>query len=180
MKLRHTTIPRDEQEEALSREIRRLTLEEGAPAAPPPAYWAHLLVRTNQGIDRATSPRALTISWAARVAVPGVLAILSFLVALRYFVPVNPESAAPLKALVLSMPERSVDTLLANPRWIGASLTAEDLEVEPPDPPKEELAEYLIASGRISSVTEALSSDQVTDVLTILGSRSSDLTPGAH
>lgn len=169
----------DREERRLEEEILRLT-EGEAPLAPPPApYWANLPARINRRIDEATSPKALTISWAARVAIPGVLAILSFLVGVRYFVPMRNLSAAPLRSVVLSLPEGGVDTILAHPYRISGDLSLADLDVDPFPFQKEDLAEYLIASGSIPSVTETLDDEQVTDVLTILGSQGAGDNSGA-
>jgi hypothetical protein len=175
MKLRFGTPSIDDEEEGrLEEEVRRLTAEEPPSGSLPDSYWANLLVRSNQRIDDATSPRALTISWAARVAVPGVLALLSFLVGVRYFVPMKEDAGAPLKAVVLSLSDRAVDTLLADSYRVGPTLSLADLGVDPFPPEKEDLAEYLIAAGSMSFVTETLNDDQVTDVLTILGSQGSN------
>ncbi len=170
----------DREERRLEEEIIRLSGSRTPSAPPSEAYWANLLVRTNQRIDEATSPTALTISWAARVAIPGVLAILSFLVGVRYFVPMRAQTAAPLKAVVLALPESAVDTILAHPYRISSSLSLADLDVDPFPIQNEDLAEYLIASGTIRSVTETLNDDQVTEVLTILGSEGVDHNAGAR
>jgi hypothetical protein len=114
------------------------------------------------------------------VAIPGVVAILSFLVGLQYLVPMHVQEVSPLKAVVMSMGERAVDTLLSDPSRTGASLSLADLGVDPFAVPKEELAEYLIASANVGTVTESLNDEQITDVLTILGTRTSDLSPGAR
>ncbi len=160
----------DREERRLEEEITRLSGSRAPSAPPSDTYWANLLVRTNRRIDEATSPKALTISRAARVAIPGVLAILSFLVGVRYFVPLRVQTAAPLKAVVLALPESAVDTILAHPYRVSTSLSVADLDVDPFPFQNEDLAEYLIASGSIPTVTETLNDDQVTEVLTILGS----------
>jgi hypothetical protein len=180
MKLRFGTPSIDDEEEGrLEEEVRRLTADQPRCGSLPDSYWANLLVRSNQRIDEATSPRALTISWAARVAFPGVLALLSFLVGVRYFVPMKEDAAAPLKAVILSLSDKAVDTLLADPYRISQNLSLADLGVDPFPLEKEDLAEYLIAAGNVSFVTESLSDDEVTDVLTILGSKGSEPNSGA-
>lgn len=180
MKLWTGTPSIDERDELhLEEEIAGLIEGEAPSASPPDTYWANLPARINQRIDRATSPKALTISWAARVAIPGVLAILSFLVGVQYFVPLRTQTASPLRTVLLSLPESAVDTILAHPYRISHELSLEDLDVDPFSLQKEDLAEYLIASGSIPSFTETLSDDQVTDVLTILGSQGVD-SPGAR
>jgi hypothetical protein len=181
MKLRFGTPSIDDQEEQRAEEeLRRLIAGETSSAGPPDTYWANLPVRTNQRIDEATSPKALTISWAARVAVPGVLLILSFLVGMWYFVPMEPRATTPLRAVVLSLPDSEVDTILVDPSRISPGLTLAEMDVDPFAVQKEDLAEYLIAAGNVRSVTETLSDDQVTDVLTILGSQNIERTSGGR
>jgi hypothetical protein len=181
MKLRFGTPSIDDQEEQRAEEeLRRLTAGDASPAGPADAYWANLLVRTNQRIDDATSPKALTISWAARVAIPGVLLILSFLVGMWYFVPLEPRTTTPLKAVVLSLPDSAVDTMLVDPSRISPGFSVAELEVDPFAVQNEDLAEYLIAAGNVRTVTETLSEDQVTDVLTILGSQNIERISGGR
>ena len=169
MKLRNTIRPDEFDEAGQAEALRRLAGSAPPVSTRPDAYWHNLIIRTNSRIDEATSPKALTISWALRVALPGVLAIASFMIGLRYFVPNNRGGALPLQAVVLSMPDRAVDTLLADPSRLNAGLSIADLDVDPFDLPNEDLAEYLIASGSVSMVTESLNDDQVTEVLTVLG-----------
>jgi len=161
----------------LTASIRELSSGESGPVAPGEAYWGGLLARTNERIDEATSPKALTISWALRVALPGVLAIASFMIGLRYFVPMETTRALPLQAVILSLPEAEMDTMLAYPSRMNEGLSLADLEVDPFAVQKEDLQEYLIASASVASVTETLNDEQVTDVLTVLGSRTIDHSP---
>jgi hypothetical protein len=170
----------DQEERRLEKEIASLAAGEIPSPGPREPYWANLPARINRRIDDATSPRALTISWAARVAVPGVLAILSFLVAVQYLVPMRTQPAAPLRAVVLSLPESAVDSILAHPYRISGDLSLADLGIDPFPIQKEDLVEYLIASGSIPSVTETLDDQQVTDVLTILGSEGAGGNTGAR
>src|SRR5512141_561288 len=87
--------PRDiteSEERELVDSVRALELEGGEKGTAPPisdAYWQNLIIRTNQRVDAAASAKAISISWAARVAIPGVVAIVSFLIALQYYVPVQ-------------------------------------------------------------------------------------------
>jgi hypothetical protein len=173
MKLRITGRPVEFDEEAQVEALRQAAGSEAPVSARPEAYWQNLIIRTNSRIDEATSPKALTISWALRVALPGVLSITSFMIGLRYFVPtegVNP----PLQAVVLAMPDGAVDTLLSDPSRLYAGLSAADFDVDPFDVPNEDLADYLISSGTVATVTESLNDEQVTDVLTVLGTRRED------
>ena len=65
--------------------------------------------------------------------------------------------------------DRAVDSLLSDPSRLNAGITIADFDLDPFEVPNEELAEYLIASGTVSTVTETLNDEQVTDVLTLLG-----------
>jgi hypothetical protein len=178
MRFRITTRPAERGDDAqLTASIRELASGDSTPVGPAGAYWGALLARTNERIDEATSPKALTISWALRVALPGVLAIASFMIGLRYFVPMETRRALPLQAVVLSLPEAEMDTMLAYPSRLNEGLSLADLEVDPFAVQKEDLQEYLIASASVASMTETLDDDQVTDVLTVLGSRTIDHTP---
>ena len=72
---------RDAEEREASNELRTLLrpnelLEQG----PDDAYWHDLIARTNRRLDEAASGKAISISWAARVAIPGVVAIIFFFV----------------------------------------------------------------------------------------------------
>jgi hypothetical protein len=183
MKLRHGTAPIDDgAEEELTLEVRRAAadLGEGEPEAPPDPYWPNLLVRTNDRLDQATSGKALTISWAARVAIPGVVAILSFLVGLRYFVPQHESHAPTLANVVLSMSQPSVDTLLSGLSEISPAVSIADLGLDPLNPAKEEIATYLIDSGSVTTLEESMSDQQVTAVLAALGSYREQSTTGVQ
>ncbi len=183
MKLRHGTAPIDDMaEEELALEVRRAAadLGEGEPEAPPDPYWPNLLVRTNDRLDQATSGKALTISWAARVAIPGVVAILSFLVGLRYFAPQHESHAPTLANVVLTMPQPSVDTLLSGLSEISPAVSIADLGLDPLNPAKEEIANYLIDSGSVTTLEESMSDQQVTAVLAALGSYREQSTTGVQ
>lgn len=179
MKLRHSLIDQSAEEE-LTREVRReaADLGEREPQGPPDAYWPNLLVRTNNRLDQATSGKALTISWAARVAIPGVVAVLSFLVGLRYFAPQHESHAPTLAAVVLSMPQPSVDTLVSSISEISPAVSVGDLGLDLLNPEKEEIAKYLIDSGSVTTLEESMSDQQVTAVLTTLGSYREQSTTG--
>jgi hypothetical protein len=171
MKFRQNTPPIDEgAEEELVRSIRELSLlsEPTGSDAPPGAYWSNLLVRTNQRIDEASSGKAITISWAARVAIPGVIAIVSFLVGLHYYAPYKAGNEPSLQAVVLSLPPPAVDTILLDPSRVGASVTTADMAIDPFEVTQKEMSEYIIAEGVVSDAASLLSDDQMTEVLALL------------
>src|SRR5512141_244690 len=117
MKFRHERVePSEAEEHELEASIRGMIPPEGDVAgAPPPVYWQNLIVRTNERIDHETSGKTLSIHWALRVAMPGVLAIISFFIGMHYYAPEKPEAEESLAAVILSLPGQTVDSLLVNP-----------------------------------------------------------------
>jgi hypothetical protein len=87
-------------------------------------------VKINGKIDDATSGKALSISWAARVAIPGVVAIVSFLVGLHYFAPDASRHAPSVAEVVLALPPAAIDSLLVDPSRADPSLSAEDVATD--------------------------------------------------
>jgi hypothetical protein len=169
MKLRYTrTDSAGNDERPLEDEVRRLAAGEGKPEAPPDVYWQNLLVRTNARIDDATSPRALSISWAARVAIPGVMAILSFLIGLHYYAPDVQNAGTSVAAVVRSMPSAEVDSLLSEPERTGTSFSAADFEEDVFHVPRVQIEEYIIDQARPLDVLGSMPDDQVTEVLAAL------------
>lgn len=154
----------DEAVRALEDELRSLRTDRRL----PDSRRSGLLVRTNERIDNVTSGKALTISWAARVAIPGVVAILSFLVALSYYVPETQNRVDELAGVLQAMPSTVVDSLA----WTSASMRdSVTLDVAGEaffGADEGEMAEYLIDRGASSTVGEALSDDEVRLVLAAL------------
>jgi hypothetical protein len=138
---------------------------------PPEAYWQNQLVRLNRRIDDASSGRAISISWAARVAIPGVVAILSFMIGLSYYVPEKPRTDDALKAVVQSLPEEAVDSLLGDATRPDLSDVSVDLRAGLFDISSTEVADYMLATGEASTLLESLSDAQVDEVLARLGTR---------
>lgn len=171
MKFRQTTPPIEERaEEELEGNIRELAGDAPPPdaAVPTGAYWATLLVRTNERIDEASSGKALTISWAARVAFPGVLAILSFLIGLQYYAPHKPGKEPSLQAVVLSLPGQAVDTLIVDPSQVGVTMAAAEIGIDPFEITGGEIAEYLVSEGVVNEAAALFSDDQMAEVLALL------------
>ena len=79
----------------------------------PDAYWHNLIIRTNRQIDDASGAKAISLSWAARVAIPGVLAVLSFLIGLRYYVPERHPEQHSLTDAVMLLPGPVLDSIAA-------------------------------------------------------------------
>lgn len=159
-----------EAERALATEIRQIA---GPPAdsriaGPPDAYWQNLTIRINGRIDDATSGRALSISWAARVAIPGVFAIVSFLVGLHYFVPDAARREPSVAEFVLALPPSSIDSLLVDPSAADPSLSVEDVAPDVFVFSRQQIAEYFIENGNPGAAVDGISDRDASTVLTVL------------
>ena len=170
---RRTDNLADTEEKGLAESIRAMARQPGdtLSSSPPDAYWQNLIVRTNQRIDDVTSGKALIISWAARVAIPGVVALLSFLVGLYYYAPEQPGQRSSLTAVVLSLPIHAVDSLLADPTQVNESLSLADIGGDPFALPREQIADYFIETVKANTLMEGMTDQQVNEVLTVLGTR---------
>jgi hypothetical protein len=145
------------------------------PTVPSQPYWSNLIVRTNQGIDEATSGKAISISWAARVAIPGVVALIFFFIGLHYYVPQQPVQGSTLTTVVSSLPAEVVDSLLAQPQQFDSAISSSELRAGLVAVSHEQLSEYLISDGKVGSVLETMSDQQVNDFLVALGSKKTNL-----
>ena len=173
MKFRQTTSRVDEaRERELEESLRTLsakaTLTEDQ---VPDAYWQNLIVRTNRRIDEVSSGMGITISWAARVAIPGVVALLSFLIGLYYYTPEMMERRDALADVIVALPNGAADSLFED-YPLKASVALEVVEDGVLDVSTSQMREYLIEEGGMSSVLEALTDEQVSEVLTLLESTS--------
>jgi hypothetical protein len=173
MKLRlGVTKPTEAEERELVTAVRQLdeAYPAKSPASLPDTYWQNLIVLTNRGIDEVASGKALVISWAARVAIPGVVAVLCFIIGLHYYAPERTLHRSSLSSVVMSLPEKDVDSLLADPSLVDENLSVADVGAAPVVLPKEQVADYLIENGRATDVVEGLSDKQVDEMLAALGS----------
>jgi len=162
----------DEAEERLAAEIRELSRGAQGPAVPPDAYWQNVIVRVNATIDRATSGRALSISWAARVAIPGVVAIVSFLVGLHYYAPDALHHEPTVSEVLLSLPASSVDSLLVDPSRVDPSLTVEDVGPDVFVFSRDQIAEYFLDNGNPSDAVDGIPEREANTVFAVLASAS--------
>ena len=139
------------------------------PEGPSDPFWQNLLVRTNTRIDDVASGKGITISWAARVAIPGMVAILAFLVGLHYYAPELTAKRDRLEDLLVLLPVATQDSLMnrysIEPETLGSVITDEVFEV-----PVGQAQDYYLENAELSSLSELLSDEQVSDVLTMLES----------
>lgn len=137
---------------------------------PSTAYFSSLMVRTNETIDRVTSGKALSISWLARVAVPGVVAILFFFIGLHYYVP--EKSSNSVAEAVKSLSDDDIDSLAVN---AAAQGSASDFQSDLFEVSNDQLAEFYVSSASPAVVLESLSEQQQKEVASILESRFTNL-----
>jgi hypothetical protein len=173
MRIRHEyseTSEQDEQE-AVAALKQRLAQLHDSPAPVSQTYWANLLVRTNQRIDDASSAKAISISWAARVAIPGVVAILFFFIGLHYYVPEVPKKESSVASLINTLPQDAVDSILIHPEQLGTSLSSVDLSSEIFQFSGDQITEYLAASGNDELLVENMSDAEVSTLLAALDAK---------
>ncbi len=148
--------------------LRALMNTEEVRPGPDDVYWQNLLVRTNRRIDEVSSGKALSISWALRVAIPGVVAIISFLIGLHYYAPERPSRGTSVEAVVLSLPAEAQDSLLAtlplSDRLAALSSSGDYFDLS-----REQITDYMIDNGTTSMLLETLTDDQVEKLLVSLG-----------
>lgn len=171
MKMRRTRIEvSDAQERELVEAVRRLEhAKRHEQSAPPAAYFANLLVRTNERIDQVTSGRALSISWLARVAIPGVVAILFFFVGLHYYGPQSMKQQS-MTEVVNALRAQDIDSMLVEAAAANEAFTSDYPDVF--SVPADQLAEFYLSSGSSAEVLESLSDVQAKEIALILESRS--------
>lgn len=161
-----------EAERELTSEIRQLAGSPGSGevSRPPDAYWQNLIVKINRRIDEATSGKALSISWAARVAIPGVVAIVSFLVGLHYYAPDALRHEPSVAEVVLSLPPATIDSLLVDPSRADPSLSVEDVATDVFVFSRQQIADYFIDNGNPGAAVDGISDGETNAILTVLSS----------
>jgi hypothetical protein len=173
MRLRQEHIEPSEQDErdAVAALKQRLTQLHDVPALLSQTYWANLIVRTNRRIDEASSAKAISISWAARVAIPGVVAILFFFVGLHYYVPEMPKKESLVASLINTLPQDAVDSLLVYPEQLGASLSSAELSSEIFQFSGEQITEYLAVTGNHELLVENMNDAEVSTLLAAIDAK---------
>ena len=135
---------------------------------PPASYWTDLATRTNRQIDDATSGRALSISWAARVAIPGVVAIICFFIGLHYYVPELPSEGASLTEMVDALPVEARELLVAQLLSTGGIDDIPMVSEEPIPLATMDIVEYLVENNGTQALLETMSEERVDGFLGLL------------
>ncbi len=169
MRLRHDRhYPTDEGEEALERSVREMDrAEEGAP--PAPEFWSRQRVDINRRIDEATSGVALSLSWAARVAIPGVVAVLAFLIGLKYYAPEH-TAAESLRQATAALAPADIESLYVSSVAVNDTATLSDIERNLHALNRTAAQEYYVENALTSTLVEDLSDQEVHEVLAALSS----------
>jgi hypothetical protein len=167
MRLRHEKIQvTDEEEETLEQSVRELSGADGE-TPPPPAFWSRQIVDINTRIDESTSGVAISLSWAARVAIPGVVAVLAFLIGLKYYAP-EKISSETLRQATAGLSEAAVESLYV------ASVAAPDTAVIGEINKSlialndEKAAEFYVEHAAERTLVEDLSDQELREVLAAL------------
>lgn len=161
----------ESEEQALVHEIRDLALQKSPLEHPVVSltYWQSLIVRTNQRIDHVISPMALSISWALRVAIPGVVAVLSFVIGLHYYAPVRPSAENGMNSAVQALADRDVDSMVTSSALAdGAIQAAATVGNQVFDVSKDQIVDYLIENERETTLVESLDDQQANALLIAL------------
>jgi len=156
-------IEREEQE--ITETLRAVTAGYGKNPEPNSPYWDDLIVRTNKRLDEATSARAISVSWAARVALPGIVSIIFFFVGLHYYIPERSNEPNPISAIVADLSEEVQDSLMDE--LVRAQVAAYDADRydEIFEIPEDEILSYLLTTEGEGEMFEALSEAEASELL---------------
>jgi hypothetical protein len=149
----------------LSESLKALVGKPGS--SVPSSYWGSLHLRTEERIDKGSSPGAISLSWALRVAIPGVVAILCFFIGLAYYVPDQREPA--ITSIVISLPDAALDSLFQHEALKERKLILEEFDGQSLFFSEEDVPGYLLETGRLHSLL--LNDTEIQDLIMILRSR---------
>lgn len=156
------------EEEALEHSVRQMDQgEEGS--APPAAFWSRQIVDINRRIDDATSGVALSLSWAARVAIPGVVAVLAFLIALKYYAPEH-SAAESLRQATASLAPATVESLYVASVAVRDTATLGEIERKLQEFNYATAEEYYVENAPATTLVEDLTDQELHEVLAALSS----------
>jgi len=169
MRLRHDRQNMTgEEEEILERSVRDMDRGVGE-APPPPAFWSRQLVEVNRRIDDATSGVALSLSWAARVAIPGVVAVLAFLIGLKYYAPER-SAAESLRQATAALAPATVESLYVASVAANDTATMGDIDKNLRAFNHATAEEYYVENAPTTTLVEDLSDQELHEVLAALSS----------
>ncbi len=167
MKFRERQKIADQEEQRATDELRSTLERKGGydPLVPAESYWSNMILRVNNELDSVTSGKALSLSWAARVAIPGVVAIISFYIGLHYYVPEQPRPETAVYPILASLPQSEIDSLYVEESLgdVAGSVHETVFNIS-----GEDAAQYCISTGEPSLALEILSDAQVDKLLTTL------------
>jgi hypothetical protein len=169
MKIRNTTDGTHEEDHDAIEALRRdLTSRLPSDPADDDPYWQTLLVESNRRLDEATSGKAISISWAARVAIPGVVAIIFFFIGLHYYSPDEPPPSSFAEAL-RTIPAEVQDSLVVETSLGDESAGSDMLSPAVFGLSASDIEEYLIARGIQLDTLGTFSHEEIQSVVGMLG-----------
>lgn len=113
----------------------------------------------------------MSVAWAARVALPGVIAVVGVLSALHYYAPEPRSAGMPVASVLASLPAKDLDSLLTDPAQVEPEISVDELAGDVFLVSREQCAEYLVASGGTSEAVEELSPSEAGVLLASLETR---------
>jgi hypothetical protein len=167
MRLRHERVQvTDEEEETLEQSVREFAGVD-ADMPPPPAFWSRQIVDINTRIDESTSGFAISLSWAARVAIPGVVAVLAFLIGLKYYAPEKISSES-LRQATAALTEADVESLYVASVAVSDTAVIGEINKSLLALNDEKAAEYYVDHAGEGALVEDLSDQELREVLAAL------------
>jgi hypothetical protein len=167
MRLRHERKqPTDLDEEALERSVRELAGDE-VEQSPLPAFWSRQIVDINKRIDEATSGVAISVSWAARVAIPGVVAVLAFLIGLKYYAPEGPGTES-LRQATAALAPATVESLYVASAMVPDTAVVREIDSKLLAVNSTRAEDFYVENAAAGTLVEDLSDQEVREVLAAL------------
>ena len=93
------------------------------------------------------------------------MAIVSFLIALYYYVPVQTRQHSDVESIVVGLPDKVVDSLMVDSTLTGETLVAVAAIEDLFDVPSEQIGEYFIESGNTEALVELLPDQEADQML---------------
>ncbi len=169
MRLRHERkYVTDEEEGALEQSVQEL---EGPVDEPqiPVAFWSRQRVDINRRIDESSSGFALSLSWAARVAIPGVVAVISFLIGLKYYAP-QQHDVESLREATAGLATATVESLYVASMAVPDTALINDVHRSLETYARDQAEEFYVERVGTTTLVEGLSDQELHQVLAALSS----------